>query len=206
MFSGWKIAALVGLVGALAGGFLYIQLTNARADIARKDAELLDVKRVNVQLKVQVTEIESALADEKRATQIERDKAAAADAVVAKLDAEKDAIQDKLQKVIANVKNQDDGPAAPVLEYAANSLRWTSEAIAALRTGDDRKEGVSAGGDSTGLSDDLPAARGTWPAHQSDFAQLAINFGAYALTCTKKLAGIESWQTGQNRIIAVASP
>lgn len=205
MFAGWKVAVVVGLAGVLAGGYLYVQLTNAKADIVRKDARITQVEGVNTRLNAQLTAVQAALEDEKKATAFERARANASDAALAKLDAEKDAIQDQLQRVIAHVKNQDDGPAAPVLEYAANSLRWTSEAIAAVRAGDDREKGLSAGADSLGLGDDLPASRGTWPRTQAEFAELAINFGAYALTCTKKLAGIDAWAEGENRLIAEAN-
>lgn len=190
MFAGWKIAGTVGLIGALAVGVMYVMLTNANAKIAAKDAEILDVRRVNASLSAQNVTLQAALSDSEAQRLRDKDRARRDDEAAGALAASLQADKERLTREIEHAFTIDDGPAAPILRYAANSLRLKSEAIGALRARHDHADGDGGADIALGYDGDLPATDGSWPASQRDFAVLAMKFADYALEHVTKLAAI----------------
>jgi hypothetical protein len=191
MFAGWKVAGAIGLVGLLAFGFMYAKSKSLEADLATSQAALLDVQRVNASLRSQNVTLQTALSDSEAQRLRDKDKARRDDAAAAELVANLQADKDRLTREIEHAFTIDDGPAAPILQYAANSLRLRSEAIGALRARHDHPDGDGGVDLARGDDGDLPAAFSTWPTSQREFAILAMKFGDYALEHATKLAAIE---------------
>lgn len=203
---GLKGIAITGAIGAIVCGILYVMLTNARADAVQAQAALLDTKRVLASTQAQNIALQQDVVDARADASRARAETVLANDTSADLADKNAALQNRLTQEVENVANQDDGPAAPVLEYAANGLRQYAQDIAALRTRDHHEGETDAGADSGQLSPGLPAARGSWPTRQRDFAALALKWGGYALACAKDRPALADWQTGYNKLQTEGAP
>lgn len=197
-------------IGVIGMGILYVMLSAAKVEAANAQAALLDTQRGLASEQAQKVELQHTLEARDRDLETERARAVLGDNTAAQLTADNQRLSRRLAIEVRNVALQDDGPAAPVLEYAANGLRDYAKDIAALRTRDAPQASVPGAEDSIRSIGNLPASRGSWPTGQRDFAAVALEFGEYALACSTKLAGVLNYQIGYNVLVqqrnAEASP
>lgn len=202
---GFKLAGIIGIVSLLALAAMGVAIKNLQADLKGKDAEILRLADVVTGLNAQNAALQADVADKVRLLHAAEDRAAAQDVAIAALNKEKAHLKNRLDREIDHANTIEDGPAAGVLQYAANSLRRFSADIQALSAGHDHQNGgagVQGAGD---LHDDLPAAAGSWPGTQREFAILAMKFGEYSLACAKDKVAIQRWQVEDAAIAAKAN-
>lgn len=203
MLSGWKAAAGIGLISAASIAIIFGLWRGAIGDLEIQRAITSQRETEITGLKSQLTTILES--NRKYAEALDRaaQAAKASDGRIAELVAQIDDLGAREKTERAHVsKCVDDGPAAPVLRYAANSLRNISSRIGALRPGDSGEAGLPSVRDSADIHDGPTATGGSWPTGQCEFADIALAWGFYAERLARQIAGIEPWQDEQNALRA----
>lgn len=202
----WRITAAVSAIGLIALAAMFIWVKSLQADLKTAAAVQKEQSTVITAQNTQITEVKNAKDNADKARLLEKSRADLSDQTNADLAGQVDDLKTRAEKERKYVsKCTDDGPAAPVLEYAANSMRLISARIASLRPRDSGQGGVSGMPDPGALETSSPAARGSWPTGQCQFADIALAWGFYAEQLAVQLSKLPAWEASYNEGTANAS-